>query len=41
MVKKDAGQACLAEPLNGKQYADHWLENLLVSGSMNGVEQAP
>jgi hypothetical protein len=28
-------------PLNGKRYADNWLENLLVSGSMNGVEQDP
>ena len=40
-VKKYAGQACPAERLNGKRYADNWLENLLVSGSMNGVEQDP
>ncbi len=26
---------------NGKRYADNWLENLLVSGSMNGIEQDP
>jgi hypothetical protein len=26
---------------NGKRYADNWLENLLVCGSMNGVEQDP
>jgi hypothetical protein len=38
-VRKYAGQACPAERLNGKRYADHGLENLLVSGSMNGVEQ--
>jgi hypothetical protein len=38
-VRKHAGQACPAERLNGKRYADNWLENLLVSGSMNGVEQ--
>jgi hypothetical protein len=38
-VRKYAGQACPAERLNGKRYADNWLENLLVSGSMNGVEQ--
>jgi hypothetical protein len=40
-VKKHDGQAGPAERLNGKWYADNWLENLLVSGSMNGVEQAP
>ena len=40
-VRKYAGQACPAERLNGKRYADNWLENLLVSGSMNGVEQDP
>jgi hypothetical protein len=39
--RKYAGQACPAERLNGKRYADNWLENLLVSGSMNGVEQDP
>jgi hypothetical protein len=38
-VRKYAGQACPAERLNGKRYADNWLENLRVSGSMNGVEQ--
>jgi hypothetical protein len=32
-VKKYAGQACPAERLNGKRYADNWLENLLVAGS--------
>ncbi len=40
-MRKYAGQACPAERLNGKRYADNWLENLLVSGSMNGVEQDP
>ena len=40
-VRKYAGQACPAERLNGKRYADNWLENLLISGSMNGVEQDP
>jgi len=40
-VRKHAGQACPAERLNGKRYADNWLENLLVCGSMNGVEQDP
>jgi len=38
-VKKYGGQLCPAERLNGTCYADNWLENLLVSGSMNGVEQ--
>lgn len=37
-VSKYHGQACPAERLNGKRYAENWLENLLVSGSMNGVE---
>ena len=37
-VKKYAGQACPAERLNGQRYADSWLENLLISGSMNGAE---
>jgi hypothetical protein len=40
-VKNHGGQACPAERLNGKCYADNWLENLLVSASMNGVEQVP
>ena len=40
-VKKYSGQSCPAERLNGKRYAENWLENLLVSGSMNGVEQDP
>jgi hypothetical protein len=40
-VRKHAGQVCPAERLNGKRYADNWLENLLVCGSMNGVEQDP
>jgi len=37
-VKKYHGQACPAERLNGQRYADNWLENLLISGSMNGVD---
>jgi hypothetical protein len=40
-AKKHGGQACPAERLNGKCYTDNWLENLLVSGSMNGAEQDP
>jgi hypothetical protein len=40
-VRKYAGQACPAERLNGKRYAENWLENLLICGSMNGVEQDP
>jgi len=40
-VRKHAGQACPAERLNGKRYADNWLEHLLVCGSMNGVERDP
>jgi hypothetical protein len=37
-VKKYHGQECPAQRLNGKRYAENWLENLLVSGSMNGME---
>jgi len=40
-VRKHAGQACPAERLSGKRYADNWLEHVLVCGSMNGVEQDP
>jgi hypothetical protein len=36
-IKKYQGQRCPAERLNGKRYADNWLENLLASGSMNGL----
>jgi hypothetical protein len=38
-VRTYHGQACPAERLNGRRSADNWLENLLVSGSMNGVER--
>jgi hypothetical protein len=38
-VKKYYGQRCPAERLNGKRYAQNWLENLLVSGSMNGYQR--
>jgi hypothetical protein len=37
-VSKYHGPACPAERVGGKRYAENWLENLLVSGSMNGVE---
>ena len=30
-IKKHQGKTCPAERLNGKRYADNWLENLLVS----------
>jgi hypothetical protein len=36
-VKQHHGQRCPAERPNGKRYAEHWLENLLVSGSINGL----
>lgn len=36
-VKKLGGKRCPAERLNNQRYAHNWLENLLVSGSMNGV----
>jgi hypothetical protein len=37
-VRKHHGQSCPAERLNGKRYSENWLENLLVSGSMNGLK---
>lgn len=37
-VQRHQGQRCPAERLNGKRYAHNWLENLLVSGSMNGLK---
>jgi hypothetical protein len=37
-VKQYRGQRCPAERINGQRYAESWLENLLISGSMNGVE---
>jgi hypothetical protein len=40
-VKKHGGPSCPAQRLSGKCYADNWLENLLVAGSMHGVEQVP
>ena len=36
-VKKYGGQLSPAERLNSKRYADNWLENLLLSASMNGT----
>ena len=36
-IQKHHGQRCPAERLNGKRYAENWLENLLASGSMNGL----
>ena len=38
-VKKHHGQCCPAERLSGKRYAQNWLENLLISGSMNGYQR--
>ncbi len=37
-VKKYHGQRCPAERLNGRRYTQNGLENLLVSGSMNGLK---
>ncbi len=36
-VKKYGGKISPAERLNAKRYADNWLENLLISASMNGT----
>lgn len=38
-IKKHGGQRCPAERLNNHAYSDQWLENLLISGSMNGIRQ--
>jgi len=35
-VKKYHGKRCPAERLSGTRYAHNWIENLIVSGSMNG-----
>ena len=35
-VSKHQGQTSPAERLNNKRYSENWLENLLISGSMNG-----
>ena len=35
-IKKHNGKSCPSERLNGKRYDDIWLNNLLVSASMNG-----
>lgn len=35
-VATHKGRRSPAERLNGKRYAENWLENLLISGSMNG-----
>ncbi len=35
-IKKHRGKSCPAARLNNKVYSENWLENLLVSGSMNG-----
>ena len=36
-VNKHDGQLFPAERLNRRRYSDNWLENLLISSSMNGV----
>lgn len=36
-IKKYHGESCPAVRLNKKAYSANWLENLLVSGSMNGI----
>jgi hypothetical protein len=37
-VRQYHGHACPAERLHGKRYAENGLGNVLISGSMNGVE---
>ena len=37
-VRKYQGQHCPSERLNAQRYADSWLENLLISASMNGLQ---
>ena len=38
-IKKHQGKSCPAVRLNNKCYSENWLENLLVSGSMNGIRR--
>jgi hypothetical protein len=38
-IKKHQGESCPAVRLNHSCYSQNWLENLLVSGSMNGIRQ--
>lgn len=40
-VTKNEGASCPAERLNGKRYADCWLENLLVAASLAGTKNLP
>jgi hypothetical protein len=40
-VKKHLGKKSPAERLNGFSYQDNWLENLLVSASLQGVRASP
>jgi hypothetical protein len=40
-VKKREGIQCPAEMLNGKRYADCWLQNLLISASLGGYRSPP
>jgi hypothetical protein len=37
-VKNNDGMQCPAERLNGKRYAENWLENLLIAASLNGTK---
>ena len=40
-VKDNEGTQCPAERLNGKRYAENWLENLLIAASLNGTKALP
>jgi len=37
-VAANDGASCPAERLNGKRYADNWLENLLIAASLGGTK---
>jgi hypothetical protein len=39
--KRHGGGKCPAERLNGFRYRENWLENLLVSASLQGIQPLP
>ena len=40
-TKDNDGATCPAERLNGKRYAENWLENLLTAASLGGTKKLP
>ena len=40
-VKDNGKTTCPAERLNGKRYADNWLQNLFTAASLGGTKKLP